>query len=30
MAMEELHKGIGGGHFFVDITTQKILDTKYW
>ncbi len=27
--MEELHKGIGGGHFFVNITTQKILDEKH-
>jgi len=27
--MEELHKGIGGSHFFVNIITCKILNAKY-
>jgi phenolic acid decarboxylase len=25
----ELHEGIGGGHFVMDITTKKILDARY-
>jgi hypothetical protein len=26
----EMHKGVGGGHFWTDITAQKVLDAKYW
>jgi len=25
-----MHKGVGGGHFLVDITIRKFLVTKYW
>jgi hypothetical protein len=26
--LQEMHKGVGGGHFLVDITIQKILAAK--
>ncbi len=26
----ERHEGVGGIHFSMDITTQKVLDAKYW
>ncbi len=27
---KELHKGVVGGHFVVDITIKKILDVRYY
>jgi hypothetical protein len=27
--LQEMHKGVGGGHFSTDITIQKVLDAKY-
>jgi hypothetical protein len=28
--LKELHEGVVGGHFDVDITLKKILDASYW
>ncbi len=28
--LKELHEGVLGGHFVVDITANKILDVGYW
>jgi hypothetical protein len=28
--LQELHSGVGGGHFFSDITMRKILNADYW
>jgi len=28
--LQELHGGIGGGHFSSNITMKKILDDDYW
>ncbi len=28
--LQELHFGVVGGHFSVDVTTRKILDASYW
>ncbi len=28
--LQELHSGIGEGHFSLDITVKKILDANYW
>jgi hypothetical protein len=28
--LQELHSGVGGGHFFSNITMMKILDADYW
>jgi hypothetical protein len=28
--LKELHEGVAGGHVVVDITTNKILDARYW
>jgi hypothetical protein len=28
--LQELHFGVVGGHFSVDVIPRKILDTSYW
>ncbi len=28
--LKELHEGVVGGHFIIDITTNKILGAGYW
>jgi hypothetical protein len=28
--LQEMHEGIGGGHFSFEIIVHKILDAKYW
>ncbi len=28
--LQELHSGVGGGHFFSNIMVKKILDAGYW
>ncbi len=28
--LKELHEGVEGGHFVVDITVEKFLDARYW
>jgi hypothetical protein len=28
--LHEMHQEMGGGHFFVDITSTKFLNSKYW
>jgi hypothetical protein len=28
--LQELHNGVGGGNFSLDITMKKILDASYW
>jgi hypothetical protein len=28
--MKELHEGMAGGHFVIDITVKKIMDVGYW
>jgi len=28
--LQELHNGVGGGHFSSNITMRKILDVDYW
>jgi hypothetical protein len=28
--LQELHFGVVEGHFFVNVTTRKILDASYW
>jgi hypothetical protein len=30
ITLQELHSGVGGGHFPSDITMRKILDVGYW
>jgi hypothetical protein len=30
IVLKELHEGVSGGHFTVDITAKKILDASYW
>jgi hypothetical protein len=30
IVLKELHEGVVGGHFVVDIIAKKILDVKYW
>jgi hypothetical protein len=28
--MQEMHQGVGGGHFSTTIISCKILDAQYW
>ncbi len=30
IVLQELHQGMVGGHFVIDITTKKFLDAGYW
>jgi hypothetical protein len=30
IVLKELHAGVARGHFAIDITTNKILDVRYW
>jgi hypothetical protein len=29
IVLKELHEGVVGGHFIINITTKKILDARY-
>ncbi len=29
IVLQEMHKGVGGGHFLIDIIVRKVLDVKY-
>jgi hypothetical protein len=30
IVLKELHEGVTGRHFVVNITTKKIMDARYW